>query len=55
MVHDGKASQLARLHPALARQLSDSGARLVVGDWVIANRDVSGDLWMYRRLDAYTE
>jgi ribosome biogenesis GTPase len=54
LIHDGAAAQFARVHPALARQLSDSGARLVVGDWVIASQR-SGDWWMDHRLDPYTE
>lgn len=54
LVHDGEASEFARVHPALARQLSDSGARLVVGDWVIA-RLRFGDRWIERRLEPYSE
>jgi ribosome biogenesis GTPase / thiamine phosphate phosphatase len=55
LIHDGSASSKARMLPALLRSLVDTGARVVVGDWVIANADAHGDWWMHERLVPFTE
>jgi ribosome biogenesis GTPase len=49
-VHDGTALHHARPLPALERE-----APLVVGDWVVATRDVSGECWLAARVPPYTQ
>lgn len=49
-VHDGTITWLARVVPALHRELHDTGGALVVGDWVHARRGSGDDWWVHRRL-----
>jgi ribosome biogenesis GTPase len=47
LLHDGVASQAARVLPRLARGLLDRDDAIAVGDWTVAAYDVHGDLWVH--------
>jgi ribosome biogenesis GTPase len=49
-VHDGESEQGARALPRLLRALAEDESALAVGDWVLAERDVHGQLWVEARV-----
>lgn len=50
-LHDGQAEHVGRALPRLVRELSEAGAALAVGDWLLCARDAQGGLWVERRLE----
>ncbi len=49
-IDDGVDAAQARVHPHLARQLTESGDALAVGDWIAVVRDGYGTLWIHALL-----
>ena len=49
-LHDGDDELSARVLPRLTRSLSDEGAALAVGDWVLASTDPHGQIWLHARV-----
>ena len=49
-VHDGEQEHGARSLARLTRLLADEDSALAVGDWVLAGRDVHGQLWVEARV-----
>jgi ribosome biogenesis GTPase len=49
-LHDGEAEHGARALPRLLRTLADEESALAVGDWVLVERDVHGQLWVEARV-----
>lgn len=50
-LHDGHTEHVGRALPRLVRELSEAGAALAVGDWLLCARDAQGGLWVERRLE----
>lgn len=48
-VHDGSQSLSARCLPQLNRELIEHGSNLVVGDWVLCDREDQHQLWVLAR------
>lgn len=55
LVTDGEHKHLARPLPALLRALADAGDSLTVGDWLLAQPDQHGTLWVHQRMAPLTE
>lgn len=49
-LHDGERQHAARLLPRLYRALADEGDAIATGDWVLAEPDAHGGLWVAERL-----
>jgi ribosome biogenesis GTPase len=54
LLYDGQAEHRAHQRPALYRDLEAEGDALAVGDWVLAEADPPGTLWVHRRLPPLT-
>ena len=54
LLHDGAHECSARVPIALAALLADDDDALATGDWVLAEPDATGDLWVQSRLAART-
>jgi len=53
LLHDGQRDVRAKLLPPLARALT--GDQIAVGDWVLAEADNYGDLWITARMPPVTQ
>src|SRR5205085_552911 len=45
-LHDGRHERPARALPRVVQQLQGQASQLTVGDWVLAQSDEHGDLWI---------
>src|SRR5205823_14191679 len=54
-LHDGDDETRARMLPRLVHELQSQADALVVGDWVIAQRDAAGDWWIVQRAAPVTQ
>ncbi|MBC8055068.1 MAG: ribosome small subunit-dependent GTPase A [Rhizobiales bacterium] len=53
-LHDGADELSARALPRLTRALADEGTALAVGDWVLAETDAHGQIWLHARVPPLT-
>jgi ribosome biogenesis GTPase / thiamine phosphate phosphatase len=54
-LHDGDGEHIARVLPATLRALQAHGDAVTVGDWVLAQDDGSGSVWIAERLAPVTQ
>lgn len=54
-LHDGDRVSRAQLRPALARDLAVQDEQLAVGDWVLADCERDGGLWVAARMEPLTQ
>jgi len=53
-LHDGEHEHSARSLPRLTRALADDDTAVAVGDWVLAQRDGHGQVWVHARVPPQT-